>query len=363
MMNKYLKDKSYYNDLYDRFTIEKCRWWEDEKKLDDLYSLKNEDPKIAAIRKEFFAKAVIPLVSYFIKGDRYKNKSKIIQEWMEFDEARDEKVKKAVEPAGIRCFGCNSFMNCTMRDLHVDIDGNNDKVLFFFECPECHKKNAYWENGEEWKPHYNPCPKCRTNLDSTSSLNGELVTTIYICPNCWYKETDTWSLGKKEENLIDSNFEADREKYCLSAKEGGEYISWSENSNRLMELIKDRKENEDIYDTVAKTKKLKVAELQSFLSPVIDKCGYIKLEFDKPEMNRNVTIGFSLQDNVSSRTEYDSIHELQRLVRKTLDSTNWRLMSDGISYRLGFLTGRLRGYEHEEDLIGLLKVLKEKNNS
>ncbi len=29
--------------------------------------------------------------------------------------------------------------------------------------------------------------------------------------------------------------------------------------------------------------------------------------------------------------------------------TNWRLMSDGISYRLGYLNGRLRAYEGEED--------------
>lgn len=35
--------------------------------------------------------------------------------------------------------------------------------------------------------------------------------------------------------------------------------------------------------------------------------------------------------------------------------TNWRLMTDGISYRTGILTGRLRAYETEEDLLRLVK--------
>lgn len=361
-MNKYLKDESYYDELYDHFTIEECRRWEDEKKLDDLLSLKDEDPKKAAIRREYFAKVVIPLSLYFMKGERYKNKSKTVREWADLDKARDEKAENAVEPASIRCLGCSSFMNCTMRDLHIDIDDKNDRVLFFFECPECHKKRAYWENGEEWNLHPNPCPKCRADMDSASNRKDDRVTTVYTCSDCHYKEIDAWSLGKKEENPIDPNFEADRKKYCISAKEGGEYMSWSANGDRLMAMIKDKKENEDIYNAVSKIKKLKIAELQSFFNPFVEKAGYIKLEFDKPEMDKSITIGFSLQDNISNRTEYDSIHELQRLIRKTLNGTNWRLISDGISYRLGFLSSRLRGYEHEEDLIELLKTLKEKNN-
>ncbi len=35
---------------------------------------------------------------------------------------------------------------------------------------------------------------------------------------------------------------------------------------------------------------------------------------------------------------------------KTLVDTNLRLMSDGIHHRLGYLNGRVRAYEREEDL-------------
>jgi len=48
---------------------------------------------------------------------------------------------------------------------------------------------------------------------------------------------------------------------------------------------------------------------------------------------------------------------LKKLVDRALSDTNWRLMSDGISYRLGYLNGRLRAYEREDDL----KTLVEQN--
>jgi len=35
--------------------------------------------------------------------------------------------------------------------------------------------------------------------------------------------------------------------------------------------------------------------------------------------------------------------------------TNWKLMSGGIDYKLGFLTGRLRGFKKEEDLLEMVK--------
>jgi len=44
---------------------------------------------------------------------------------------------------------------------------------------------------------------------------------------------------------------------------------------------------------------------------------------------------------------------LQKLIKSTLEKTNWRLMSEGVYYKLGILSGRLRGYENDEDLLNL----------
>ena len=60
------------------------------------------------------------------------------------------------------------------------------------------------------------------------------------------------------------------------------------------------------------------------------------------------------------RRDLTSTYNLEKLLRKALDDTNWRLMSDGTSYRVGILSGRLRAYEREEDQLELIRLKKKK---
>lgn len=71
-------------------------------------------------------------------------------------------------------------------------------------------------------------------------------------------------------------------------------------------------------------------------------------------MGRNVTVRFSIEDN-KERDGYNARMDLKKLLNKVLEDTNWRLMSEGISERIGILSGRLRAYESEEDLVKLVK--------
>lgn len=83
-------------------------------------------------------------------------------------------------------------------------------------------------------------------------------------------------------------------------------------------------------------------------------------------MGKDVYVGFSCLDSKSDRSDYDSRKTLKKLVDEALEDTNWRLMSDGISYRLGYLNGWLRAYEREEDIKNLVmksKKLKPKRTS
>ena len=76
--------------------------------------------------------------------------------------------------------------------------------------------------------------------------------------------------------------------------------------------------------------------------------------------------GFSCLDSKSVREDYDSRKTLKKTIDKALEETNWRLMSEGIRYRLGYLSGRLRAYESEEDLKKLVmksKKLKSRQQS
>ena len=91
------------------------------------------------------------------------------------------------------------------------------------------------------------------------------------------------------------------------------------------------------------------------MDKVLEKEDYIQLEFSQPEIGQYVIISFTVQDKKSKREEYNSKNELKKLVNKTLYNTNWRLMSEGVDYRLGILSGRLKGLEREEDLIKSVK--------
>lgn len=72
-------------------------------------------------------------------------------------------------------------------------------------------------------------------------------------------------------------------------------------------------------------------------------------------MGRDVCVGFSCLGSKSDRKDYDSRKTLKKLVDCALEDTNWRLMSDGISYWLGYLNGRVKAYESEEELRKLVE--------
>jgi len=119
---------------------------------------------------------------------------------------------------------------------------------------------------------------------------------------------------------------------------------------RFMDKWEKKEKEEKLQKKLTKIKKLTITELKNFLTPILKKEGYIKLDFSKPEINKDVIVKFTVQDNKTDRDKYDSRIQLQRLFKKKLANTNWRLMSDGIYYKLGILSGRLRGYENVSDL-------------
>jgi hypothetical protein len=51
----------------------------------------------------------------------------------------------------------------------------------------------------------------------------------------------------------------------------------------------------------------------------------------------------------------DSRTHLKKLITTALADTNWRLMSEGVRHRLGYLSGRLRAYESEDELRKLVE--------
>lgn len=101
--------------------------------------------------------------------------------------------------------------------------------------------------------------------------------------------------------------------------------------------------------------KISTEDFEDLLVPLCEKQGYTRLTFGTPEMGKDLFVLFTIYDGNPKRTSLASTHDLQKHIKKGLRDTNWRLMSDGCSYRMGIVIGRLRAYEREEDLLKLVR--------
>ena len=354
---KYLKEESYYIERYDRGTVEDCRYWEKSGVPTDWAEVKdeNEEEKTAKIKNQLKVTMVVPTMLYVTKGQRYAEKSRVIADWMNADRQKDEKLENAQTPKNIFCGNCSSIMKVMDKHFLMDWDKNKDEVVFMFECPICNKRRAIWEDGREWKLKVK-CEKCKgESIKESSKKEGSIITTVYLCQSCGHKKEDVWDFDEKlAPEKPDPDFAKDRQRFCLSKEEGDEYIEGMAKLKHLEETINEIGKKEEVKKKIADIKKLNIAELTKILNQAIEKGGYIKLEFSKPEINRDLIINFTVQDNKSDRIEYDSIHNIKKIFKTNLDKTNWHLMSEGIYYKLGILSGRIRGYENDEDILGLV---------
>lgn len=358
-MEKHLKSQQYYINLYDRHTVERCR---------DLIRIRASKPdrEPALLNGEKPPKELVETVSMaalewmlmFEKGNRYIHKEETIERWAADAREADDIYDSAKAPESIRCLTCRSAVSVVHKDLW---GGYKEpyRVLFMYECPnKCRPLRAFYNDGEEWKYRTEPCPKCGGRLNSEDKTTKEKFITYYKCSSCTFTKTDELERTANRKEELDPNFDADRAKFCLS-KEGGE--KWRqelvnmEQMKKLVDEFKERDKNKEVYDKIAKLKKLTVIELEKLLIPALEKDNYVHLKLADPEIDKIVAVPFVVQDAKSGRDGRASEYDLKRLLKKMLEDTNWRLMSDGVSYRLGVLSGRLRGYESEDDLIKLIK--------
>lgn len=354
-----LKSYQHYADLYDRNTVRECRWIEEHAVTPDHLRKKAKEDGKGFDDKEIVrvANAAHNLHIYFYTGDRFLKKEETIKEWMSRDEKSDKFFENIKAPQNINCLTCGRLMFESSRHPQQGYK-EVDRVLFFFDCPLEHiPRRAFYDNGEEFKREKPICPKCCTEVSEEDKTTEEKFITIVTCPNCDYSDTSEIerTVGKE-----DPHFERDRARFCLDETKGQEFIRAKQNLEgmaRLMDEIKEREKNKDKYDAVAKLKKLKIVELEELLAPVLQKAEYIKLTLKEPEITKDVIVPFVVYEKKADRGEYPSKKTLEKLVRMTLADTNWRLMTDGVSYRLGMLEGRLRGYEREEDLLKLVEKL------
>ncbi len=361
---QYLKDKQHYEDLYDLHTIESC--------LLTINSTKSVIEKKAKIGKRDMKVSVDGMANfilYFKKGERYRTKAEIIEKWMNDDRKLDEKLSNAIFPSYVDCSHCHGVLKEESRHIDSILDAN-PRIQFLAICESCKKVALVWDNGERYIPEPSLCPRCNSKLEIKSKYTKDKHTFTEKCTKCDYKKIDVYDFKKsKEERETKEGKDREllakyRSEFCISDKEGADYITQMENMKRLSEMMKESeaKQKDPDYQKARSVKKVTVTELHKILAKKFKADGYINLNFENPQIDRYVIVLFTVQDENKSRKKDISIKDLRRIFNFTLDNLNWRLMSDGIEYRMGYLKGRLKGYENDDELAKFIKKRDKKKS-
>ena len=354
---EYLRERQYYIDSYDLITIKKCI---QTQKIFKENILKDED-KIKNLTPEEIDNRITHLSDifiYFQKVELFREKEAFINERMEEDQKKENRYNEAMPPRGVRCKECRSQVKLINKGGFRTHNGK-EQMLFFFDCENCGKRSAYYEDGTAWRKQPLPCPECDSPLEENSTKAGEVITTLYLCKKCGYQEKEVWDWEKdkqefdereKQERVLLAKY---RDVFCLSDKEGYEKILEFNKMKQLNEMIE--KEQDPNYQKTKQIQILKLGQIKELIERTITTEKYQDLQFSKPEISKYVIVDFTVNDTKYERQERSSCNKLKKLINNSLSNTNWRLMSEGISYRLGILSGRLKAYEREEELAMLVK--------
>jgi hypothetical protein len=358
------KPRQFYEDLYDRTTISLCR--DEEDVLRGLYrkGLEEEVSKLTGKKKQDALETLNRVINFLhhlnvdlLAGRRWEHRETGIKELADDDKDDTWQIEQARLTKEPVCKYCDKTgLRIISKDLmYRRPDYDQRLVILMLECPHCKKRSAVWEDNRPYESRKTYCEKCKTEMGKKTRRRGEIVTDTFLCPKCGYTSKEKLDLRVAEE-MHDKYWEIDKGRFLFDEKRGREYVEERQqlegmgDIKALLDNFKEHEEHRELYDAVAALTKVNIGQLKETLQPVIEKAGYAELQFEKPEMGRDVIIGFSCLDGKADRIEYDSRNTLRKTIEKRLKATNWRLMSGGIFYRLGYLTGRLRAYEDEEEL-------------
>lgn len=363
----YLKDDQYYIDRYDFSTIRAC--FKVIEMFQDIYQKCLTSEELKGMSKHDKYSDTTKLMYWqlwFVQAQEYKNKKETIKKWMDNDRIKQEKYDNAIEPENVYCPSCNTVMQVADSKHLEDYLDQPMRVMFLFRCSKCKKQEWVYEGGEIRVLKPDLCPKCSKEIDVKHIKKGKVITWTRKCKNCGHSETEVDDFEKSHKEYL-QRLQAEKElldkyrtAFCLTEEEGEKYLFEMEAMEYAQQMRTEAKQKYDnsAYVQVSKLKKLTIIDLEKLLTNILEKEHYTKLSFAQPDINQFIFVPFTLQDADTARRANISTSTLEKLLKGALENTNWRLV-DSVSYRLGFLSGRLKGYEREEDLLKLYEKKKE----
>lgn len=367
---KYLHPRKYYEDLYDKFTVEDCRSTENfflkqypqYKKVD--FQLLGDNDSIPADeyierkqalekmpkdqQKMIIAYNVTLRVLIHKTGDRYLQREETIENWIKRDEERDlkrERLWNINDPQeDKRCRECGDFMKCFHKDFH-SIGDKPDQILFIYECIECKYREGEFDNGELYEMKGSRCPKCNAQTKDTTRKLKTKIKVKTVCTSCDFKDEYEWDLSGKEKPKTKADleeeklFERDKLRFCITPKQGERYRKFKSSMEQFVKVC------QEIDARVEREKENPLLEAQKRIKNTLKGKKFLKMKFGEPEIGRDIIFEFKVYESDNERNEYNATKELKKMIEKALEGTNWKLMSEGVSARMGIFSGRIRGIE------------------
>jgi hypothetical protein len=352
-MDKHLEERTAYEERYDRHTVEKCRWHEEPRPASDA-KIDGEPPTDGQL--QWCHDLVTDWMLFQCAGNRYLTRETTIDKWMERDRRRDVMMENAKTPRML-CPSCGKVMECIHTHLGFDFDSDNEWVEFFLGCKPCKESMHVFEDGREIPRKPSLCVQCNKEVECDTQEKDGKRCYIDTCKHCGHVEETVSILEEDKEPTKEEieRFEYDKKRFCLSSQQGERYKNWKEGMKRMDAQKKENEQNTDLYDRLAEIKKLNIAAVEKLLKAALKKAHYDDFHLTMPASGNEIVIEFSVRDLKDDREEYDSQKSVQQAIDTALDNTNWSLMPNSIDYRLGLLSGRIKGYETEPDLESLTK--------
>ena len=353
-MQKYTKTDQEYIDDYDRQTIKSLKEMEKASTRPIYYDAPDKiGPLIYGGPKQ----SVNPFTLFYDYAvKRAQNKSNDILERKLLDQRKDRMIEITSVPRNIKCNTCGMDM---YHDGYI-FKENDTLLLFVFSCADKHspKRVMYPDGRREWSFPKRTCKKCGFGFESKTEEKGKLMVFTDTCLGCGDISVMELELPEPEKPID----EAERKKYCDDWKHA---ITVEQTFEKIADITEafdrsqaEKKEKEEWR--VDKIEKVNVPQLEQSLSKIASEAGFIKFKFDSHSTEKYLVISFSAQDP-TNRDEKESTKVLTKSIKTFLLPTNWRLMSNGIDYQFGLLTGKLRAYADDEGLLKLAKEIAEAN--
>jgi rubrerythrin len=131
-------------------------------------------------------------ISLGITEDRAKRKQEAVAKWKEEAKKKDQRVLSTKPFENIKCSVCTIIMFYKWSTLYEEPKDTTSRVLFFYECPKCSKRDAIFEDGQLWVSQgTNNCPICKSKRETTLTQDKAGKNfIIYECKQCGSKQVE-----------------------------------------------------------------------------------------------------------------------------------------------------------------------------